>query len=595
MSAKRTAWNEFSSSIASAVICLATGRKFNFSTYIFDSMVTNVDIPSKFLMCPRFLPVMINTQVDDLSSHNTKYTSPALTQKVFANIKRIGKGFSGVETPLFDTMLVQPQVQDAAKVEEDEDDEVSAAPTPPSPTPATTSPPQQQPIPSLAQASPALLSSPLQEQPTQPTHTLESSMTLLNKLMETCVTLTQKVSHIKQDKTAQALETAKLKQRVEKLERKRRSKYSGLKRGEITELDADEDVTLVDVDTALKMDVNIQGRVEEDVTTVKEVNATEPAVFDDEEVTMIMAQTLIKIKAKKARLLDEQMAKRLEDEELEQAAAREKHEKEDLERAKVLQQQYEQKQENISWNVVVEQMQKKHLDNIKQYQSLKRKMIPTFYDDGDDDYTFAITPIEPDNSEHFDTIPTTKSDEFIKFSVENLVLIPNFSKEIYSNLLFDEEIISMKIGHHHFNAEFDIIESLLNHESSIICSLKIDSLFDEFADELTILKSIPPGIDETNCDPEDETDFIKRLLYDNSFSRPPKEFVYANSDAKIESFSPSPIPVKECDSLMKEIDLSFTPNYPMLSGIEEDDYNSKRDILILEEFLSKDSLSVILF
>nr|GFB96606.1 hypothetical protein [Tanacetum cinerariifolium] len=43
MSAKRTAWNEFSSSMASAVICLPTGRKFNFSKYIFDSLVRNVD------------------------------------------------------------------------------------------------------------------------------------------------------------------------------------------------------------------------------------------------------------------------------------------------------------------------------------------------------------------------------------------------------------------------------------------------------------------------------------------------------------------------------------------------------------------------
>nr|GEY70505.1 hypothetical protein [Tanacetum cinerariifolium] len=66
---------------------------------------------------------MINAQVDDLSSHNTKYTSPALTQKVFANMRRIGKGFSGVETPLFVNMLVQQQVQDDAEVEEDEDTE----------------------------------------------------------------------------------------------------------------------------------------------------------------------------------------------------------------------------------------------------------------------------------------------------------------------------------------------------------------------------------------------------------------------------------------------------------------------------------------
>nr|GFB89373.1 hypothetical protein [Tanacetum cinerariifolium] len=67
-------------------------------------------------------------------------------------MRRIGKGFSRVETPFFDNMLVQQQVQDNAKVEEDEDNEVSAAPTPPSPIPATTSPYQQEPIPSPPQA-----------------------------------------------------------------------------------------------------------------------------------------------------------------------------------------------------------------------------------------------------------------------------------------------------------------------------------------------------------------------------------------------------------------------------------------------------------
>nr|GEY22957.1 putative reverse transcriptase domain-containing protein [Tanacetum cinerariifolium] len=55
-------------------------------------------------------------------------------------------------------------------------------------------------------------------------------------------------------------------------------------------------------------------------------------------------------------------------------------------------------------------------------------------------------------------------------------------KKIYSNPLFDEEIISMKIDPHDFNAESGLIESLLNHDSSIISSSsKIDSLFNEFA------------------------------------------------------------------------------------------------------------------
>nr|GEV40014.1 hypothetical protein [Tanacetum cinerariifolium] len=124
-------------SMASAVICLAIGRKFNFSKYIFDIMVRNTDSPSKFLMYPRFLQVLITNQVDDLSSHTTKYTSLALTQKVFANMRRIGKGFSGIKTPLFATMLVQPH---AAAEEDEEDDEVSAAPTPPSPTHEPTPP-----------------------------------------------------------------------------------------------------------------------------------------------------------------------------------------------------------------------------------------------------------------------------------------------------------------------------------------------------------------------------------------------------------------------------------------------------------------------
>nr|GEU38144.1 hypothetical protein [Tanacetum cinerariifolium] len=92
MSAKRTSWNEFSSSMASAVICLSSGRKFNFSKYIFDSLVRNVDSPSKFYMYPHFLQLMIRKQVGDLSTHTTKYTSPALTQKVFENMRRVDEG-----------------------------------------------------------------------------------------------------------------------------------------------------------------------------------------------------------------------------------------------------------------------------------------------------------------------------------------------------------------------------------------------------------------------------------------------------------------------------------------------------------------------
>nr|GEU89240.1 hypothetical protein [Tanacetum cinerariifolium] len=267
--------------------------------------------------------------------------------------------------------------------------------------------------------------------------------------------------------------------------------------------------------------------------------------------------------------------------------------------------------------------------------------IPICYNvDDDEDYTIAITHKEPDNSlsmqdEHLDTISITISNEFIKSSVENLVPNPsesecehecnvpacdNFTtfsnilfnvdydfsssdvqsfydedipKEIYSNPLFDEEIVYIKIDPHHFNAESDLIESLLNHDSSIIfSSSKIDSLFDEFAGKLTLLKSISLGINETDCDPEEETRLIKILLYDNSSPRPPEEFIFENSDTAFESFSPFLIPVEDSDSFMEEIDLSFTSDDPMSSGIEEADYDSERDILILEELLSNDSLSL---
>ncbi|GKA87413.1 putative ribonuclease H-like domain-containing protein, partial [Tanacetum coccineum] len=60
LSAKTTAWNEFSSTMASAIISLATNQKFNFSKFIFESMVKNLDNAGKFLMYPRFVQVFLD-------------------------------------------------------------------------------------------------------------------------------------------------------------------------------------------------------------------------------------------------------------------------------------------------------------------------------------------------------------------------------------------------------------------------------------------------------------------------------------------------------------------------------------------------------
>nr|GEZ23327.1 retrovirus-related Pol polyprotein from transposon TNT 1-94 [Tanacetum cinerariifolium] len=143
------------------------------------NLVRNVDSPSKFYMYPCFLQLMIRKQVVDLSTHTTKYTSPALTQKVFANIRRVGKGFSRVETPLFESMLVEQQVDEEGDADENVEEvndgdvaegDVSAAhgevptvaeePSIPYPTPPTPPPQPSQDIPLTSQVQPTPPQSP---------------------------------------------------------------------------------------------------------------------------------------------------------------------------------------------------------------------------------------------------------------------------------------------------------------------------------------------------------------------------------------------------------------------------------------------------
>ncbi|GKA89292.1 hypothetical protein Tco_0811104 [Tanacetum coccineum] len=107
LSAKTTAWNEFSSTMASAIICLATNQKFNLSKYIFDAMVKHLEGGVKFMTYPRFVQVFINQQLGDMSHYKKTYVNPSHIKKIFANMKREGKDFSGRVTPLFATMMVQ--------------------------------------------------------------------------------------------------------------------------------------------------------------------------------------------------------------------------------------------------------------------------------------------------------------------------------------------------------------------------------------------------------------------------------------------------------------------------------------------------------
>nr|GEW47535.1 hypothetical protein [Tanacetum cinerariifolium] len=152
-----------------------------------------------------------------ISTHTTKYTSLALTQKVFANMRRVGKGFSRVETPLFEGMIVAQEVADEGDAKVNVDDvpavsfaaegDVSAAddvvltdveePSIPSVTPPTPPPQPSQDQPSTSQAN---LTPPhsSQAQPQSPQHQPQPSqyarlpMDLLQNLMDTCTTLTRR-------------------------------------------------------------------------------------------------------------------------------------------------------------------------------------------------------------------------------------------------------------------------------------------------------------------------------------------------------------------------------------------------------------------
>nr|GEU54340.1 hypothetical protein [Tanacetum cinerariifolium] len=133
LSSKSTAWNEFSTNLASSVICLAKRNFFNFYKLIFDGMLRNLDHTSKkLLMYPRFLQLFMNNQIALEEPFNDVNFTPTHTKKVFTNMKQQNKDFSGTVALLFDTMLVPPVVEG----------EGLGQPSKPQP-PSSTTPPEQ--------------------------------------------------------------------------------------------------------------------------------------------------------------------------------------------------------------------------------------------------------------------------------------------------------------------------------------------------------------------------------------------------------------------------------------------------------------------
>nr|GFB53598.1 hypothetical protein [Tanacetum cinerariifolium] len=138
---------------------------------------------------------------------------------------RVGKGFSGVETPLFEGMLA------ARQLAEEEDVANAAIPSPPShdipsPSQEQSSPPQQPQ--SLPQAPPPGVEF--------PTH--------IQQILDVCSALTRCVENSEHDKAAQKLQIIKLKPRVKRLEMANKGRM-------IDDLDKDEGIELVkDADIA---------------------------------------------------------------------------------------------------------------------------------------------------------------------------------------------------------------------------------------------------------------------------------------------------------------------------------------------------------
>ncbi|GJS10604.1 ribonuclease H-like domain, reverse transcriptase, RNA-dependent DNA polymerase [Tanacetum coccineum] len=218
LTAKTIAWNEFSSTMDFEIICLATNQKFNFSKYIFNSMMKHLDSGNKFLMYPR-----------KSKKNDTKETQPS------------------------DPTL---NVADEALNEE-------RVPT---------------------HSNDPLLSG-------------EDSLKL-TELLELCTNLQQRVIDLETTKTSQAQEIASLKKRVKKLEKiKNLGEEDASKQGRIADIDANEEVTLVNEsaeDQGRNNDQDMFG-----VNANLHVSTSAPitiAVTIDE---LTMAQTLVEIKKSK--------------------------------------------------------------------------------------------------------------------------------------------------------------------------------------------------------------------------------------------------------------------------------------------------------
>ncbi|GJV08647.1 hypothetical protein Tco_1346303 [Tanacetum coccineum] len=219
---------------------------------------------------------------------------------------------------------------------------------------------------------------------------------------------------------------------------------------------------------------------------------------------------------------------------------------------------------------------------------------------------------------HLDTIPETESDELIKSSVEDLVHTPSESDGIsesecdvpdcddsqttnfstFSNPLFDDSTSSDDESSHeeviheisfktYSNPLFDLDEEIISSEFNPIHNEDLDSTpkNDRFDTESYLLESLLNR--DTLMGSSPKIDSLFGDFADNSSPRPPEDF-HANPNTIIESLSTFPIPVEDSDSLREEIDIFPGLDDSIPLGIESDDYDSEDSTIDVVEDIPVD-------
>nr|GEZ04638.1 hypothetical protein [Tanacetum cinerariifolium] len=151
----------------------------------------------------------------------------------------------------------------------------------------------------------------------------------------------------------------------------------------------------------------------------------------------------------------------------------------------------------------------------------------------------------------------------------------DFFLEVDAFLAVEDEPTSSQFPQSYLDPEWGILllEAFLNDDHSSDFKIKSSS---------TSLNSL---LEETN-------NFDNSLPEFTTFSNVLFDAEYESDSSDDQSCSDEDVLEKiDSDSLMEEIDLFCTPDYPMSSGIVDDDYNSERDILILKDLPSNNTFS----